>query len=98
MIHRDIRLANVHLDNNDNAILGNFSLATAVQSRMKSLAAHTKEGSKRHMAPEVVLEKNYDYQADVWSFGVLLCQLTTFKLPFKNDFEACSGIPSPEIV
>ena len=98
VIHRDIRADTVYIDNDDNAVLGNFALATAINTRMKSLAAHTKAGCQRHMAPEVIYEEDYNYQADVWSFGVLLCQMATNKLPFRNDHDACAGTYVHEIV
>ena len=98
VIHRDIRPENVYIDENDDAVLGNFALATAINTGLKSLAAHTKAGCHRHMAPEVIYEDDYNYQADVWSFGVLLCQMATNKLPFRNDHDAGTANYVPEIV
>jgi serine/threonine protein kinase len=36
------------------------------------------------MAPEVLNEAEYNFKADIWSFGVLLYQLCTLKLPFAD--------------
>ena len=34
------------------------------------------------MAPEMVLEKTYDYRIDIWALGVLLYELVHGKAPF----------------
>lgn len=35
------------------------------------------------MAPEMVLEKTYDYKIDIWALGVLLYELIHGKAPFQ---------------
>jgi serine/threonine protein kinase len=35
------------------------------------------------MAPEMVLEKSYDYRIDIWALGVLLFELVHGKAPFQ---------------
>jgi serine/threonine protein kinase len=37
------------------------------------------------MAPEVLLGKGYGLKADVWSFGILLCELVSGHSPFHAD-------------
>ena len=37
------------------------------------------------MAPEVFLDLGYDIRVDVWSLGVLLCEMTGGFSPFYND-------------
>ena len=41
-------------------------------------------GSRRYMAPEVALEKRYDISVDVYSFGILLHELTSLEKPFEG--------------
>ena len=43
------------------------------------------------MAPEVASEKKYDYRADIWSYGVLLCEMITGQIPVMNDIAARMG-------
>lgn len=36
------------------------------------------------MAPEVIIESQYDTSADIWSLGVLLYYIRTGEYPFRN--------------
>lgn len=42
---------------------------------------HTQQGTVAYMAPEMCEEDHYTAKADIWSLGVTLYQLATFKLP-----------------
>jgi len=45
-------------------------------------------GSRRYMAPEVVLCKDYGLSADVYSFAILFWQVMALEMPFsKYDFD-----------
>ena len=41
-------------------------------------------GSRRYMAPEVATEKRYDNSVDVYSFGILLHELSSLEKPFEG--------------
>jgi len=41
-------------------------------------------GSRRYMAPEVVLCQNYNETVDVFSFGILLWQMLSLRVPFET--------------
>ena len=46
---------------------------------------HTAEtGTYRWMAPEVIRQESYSYEADVYSFSVDVCQLITREVPFSG--------------
>uniref|UniRef100_A0A914DGV7 Protein kinase domain-containing protein n=1 Tax=Acrobeloides nanus TaxID=290746 RepID=A0A914DGV7_9BILA len=42
-------------------------------------------GIPHFMAPEVVANQDYDFQADMWSVGVLMYLLLSGKLPFTGS-------------
>ena len=39
----------------------------------------TMKGTPLYVAPEVVLSEPYDHRADIWSFGIFLLHLMTYK-------------------
>ena len=41
-------------------------------------------GSMRYMAPEVVLSQPYNEKVDVYSFSIMLWQMTTDVVPFRE--------------
>jgi len=40
-------------------------------------------GTPGFMAPEVILGNGYSGKADVWSFGILICEILTGHSPFN---------------
>lgn len=47
-------------------------------------------GTPWYMAPEVIMEKPYAYEADIWSIGCILYELISGEKPYKdtNPFNA----------
>ena len=67
VIHRDIKSANVLLDDRMHAKVSDFGISTTFGPE------HTAEtGTYRCMAPEVITHQRYDHHCDVFSYGVLL--------------------------
>ena len=42
-------------------------------------------GAKYYVAPEMILNKSYDCQVDVWSSGVILFMMLTGRMPFAGE-------------
>lgn len=42
-------------------------------------------GTPLYIAPELVLNKPYSFNVDVWSVGCVLYMLATSKVPFKSS-------------
>ena len=49
---------------------------------MRSHKARTNCGTAAYAAPEVVIGTGYGYKADIWSFGILICELLGGFTPF----------------
>lgn len=80
VIHRDIKSANVLLDDNMHAKVSDFGISTNIGPE------HTAEtGTYRSMAPEVITHQPYDQQCDVFSFGVLLWEMCHQEIPFGKE-------------
>ena len=79
LIHRDIKAANVLLDEHMHVKLADFGISTGFGPD------HTAEtGTYRYMAPEVIRHQQYDHKCDVYSYGVLLWEVLHRQVPFRT--------------
>ncbi|KAG7991164.1 hypothetical protein I3843_02G061600 [Carya illinoinensis] len=82
IIHRDLKSSNLLVDRNWTVKVGDFGL-----SRLKHetyLTATTGKGTPQWMAPEVLRNEPSDEKSDVYSYGVILWELVTEKIPWDN--------------
>jgi len=80
VMHRDIKTANVLLDEARHAKVTDFGISTRF-----GRADYTAEtGTYRQMAPEVILHKPYNYKCDVYSYGVLVWETLHRQVPFTG--------------
>ncbi len=100
IIHRDLKPENLMLNRDGYAKILDFGLAKLVAERERALVADSEQktlirgvqtqsgtlmGTVNYMAPEQLLGQRVDRRCDVFSFGVVLCELLTGAAPFVHD-------------
>jgi tetratricopeptide (TPR) repeat protein len=82
VVHRDMKTANAMWTRDKKAKIMDFGLAKVVEE----VRNHTTlvSGTPYYMSPEQTLGRNIDHRTDLYSLGVMLYELATGKLPFRD--------------
>ncbi|XP_007433965.1 serine/threonine-protein kinase PLK1 [Python bivittatus] len=83
VIHRDLKLGNLFLNDDMEVKIGDFGLATRVEydgERKKTLC-----GTPNYIAPEVLGKKGHSFEVDIWSIGCIMYTLLVGKPPFETS-------------
>lgn len=86
IIHRDVKSLNVFMTKDGDLRLGDLGLAKVLDFSGKM--AHASVGTPYYLSPEICEEKPYNEKTDMWSFGVILYQLCTYKYPFEANSQS----------
>ncbi|KAK4386540.1 putative LRR receptor-like serine/threonine-protein kinase [Sesamum angolense] len=76
IIHRDVKAANILLDESFEAVVGDFGLAKLLDPRDSHVTTAVR-GTVGHIAPEYLSTGQSSEKTDVFGFGILLLELIT---------------------
>ncbi|MEP6483681.1 MAG: protein kinase [Rudaea sp.] len=86
VLHRDIKPENLILQQTGNAKLMDFGIARSIR---RSVQGHTEPGTflgtPNYSPPEQLAGEELDQRADIYSSGVLMCEMFCGKLPFTGS-------------
>ncbi|KAM0245401.1 hypothetical protein ACHAQJ_010578 [Trichoderma viride] len=89
IIHRDLKMGNIFLDQQMNAKIGDFGLAALVVTGrdMQTIRRTTLCGTPNYIAPEILEKgkKGHDHMVDIWSLGIIMFAMFTSKPPFQSS-------------
>ena len=105
LFHRDLTSKNVFMRSNLTAVIGDFGLATSLPAKTDPRLPQV--GSPYWMSPECLRGEFYDGQADIFSLGIILCELIarvsadpdylprtqSFGVEYKAFSGLCPGCP-----
>ncbi|XP_016972949.1 serine/threonine-protein kinase polo [Drosophila rhopaloa] len=82
IIHRDLKLGNLFLNDLLHVKIGDFGLATRIEyegERKKTLC-----GTPNYIAPEILTKKGHSFEVDIWSIGCVMYTLLVGQPPFET--------------
>ncbi|CAL5209735.1 unnamed protein product [Lathyrus oleraceus] len=86
IIHRDIKGANILVDNKGCIKLADFGASRKVVELATINGAKSMKGTPHWMSPEVILQTGYTTSADIWSVACTVIEMATGKPPWSQQY------------
>jgi serine/threonine-protein kinase len=86
IIHKDIKPANIMIDEDDTVKIIDFGLSKLL-STYKSATPQGTSGTVSYMSPEEIKGKGIDFRTDIWSLGIVMYEMLTGSRPFGGKYD-----------
>ena len=86
IIHRDLSLKNIMIDEHEQARILDFGLARMINADIETTAKLV--GTPFYLAPEQISGLELDHRVDIFAFGVGLFRLVNSRFPFEAEHPA----------
>jgi len=84
VVHRDLKPRNIMIDKGGNARIMDFGIARSL--KVEGITSDgIMVGTPEYMSPEQVKGLEVDQRSDIYSFGIILFEMVTGKIPFEGD-------------
>ncbi len=88
VVHRDVKSDNIMLTPRGQLKVLDFGLARGRDRSAHITRVGSSAGTPAYMSPEQVQDGPVDQRSDLFSFGVVLYEMVTGRMPFKGEHEA----------
>mmetsp|Transcript_68743 Transcript_68743/g.109081 ORF Transcript_68743/g.109081 Transcript_68743/m.109081 type:complete len:338 (+) Transcript_68743:86-1099(+) len=100
LLHRDVKPANILVNHEGQVKLTDFGISKDLNCTVG--VAATFVGTATYMSPERALGKEYSFQSDIWSAGMVIYELATGHYPFPTTaflelYECLCVQPEPRL-
>ncbi|GMI65346.1 MAP KINASE KINASE KINASE 1, NPK1-related protein kinase 1 [Hibiscus trionum] len=92
IMHRDVKGANILVDNKGNIKLADFGASKQVVELATITGAKSMKGTPYWMAPEVILQTGHSFSADIWSVGCTVIEMATGKPPWSQQYQEVAAL------
>ena len=84
VIHRDLRPANILVDNRAKLKITNFGTACSLRNSIRRVSGQIAHGTLNYMSPQQMLGEEPAPSDDIYALGVTLYEMLSSKPPFYN--------------